>query len=256
MRKNLTFIILIGVVIALAAAAAVFAWRKYSSAVCADIVVHVAKNSPEFIAKERLVAQIRSFLASADSSGKKDAGRQILLSEINTGNVEKELKKATSVARVEVFRKVYATGNELKGRLVVNVAFRQPLFRVAGTRDFYVDADGVPVYEVHLYPAHVPVVTGAVDEKYAARMLPLMKFLSSDKFWRAQIQQLNVTANGDILMAPLAGDHIIEFGPPDRFREKFRNLTALYEQGFREVGWDRYRKVSVKYRNQVVCTKK
>jgi len=57
-------------------------------------------------------------------------------------------------------------------------------------------------------------------------------------------------------MVPLVGDQLVEFGEPEGYRKKFRNLKALYEQGFAETGWGRYDKISLKFENQVVCTKK
>lgn len=84
----------------------------------------------------------------------------------------------------------------------------------------------------------------------------MAEFVNKDKFWNAQIEQAFVQANGELLLLPQVGDYLIEFGTPDSYEVKFRNLKALYQQGFKNQGWDKYKTISVKYRNQVVCTKK
>lgn len=84
----------------------------------------------------------------------------------------------------------------------------------------------------------------------------MVDFVNKDDFWRAQIEQVFVQANGELLIVPQVGDYLIEFGTPDDYELKFRNLRAVYQQGFKNIGWNRYKTISVKYRNQVVCTKK
>jgi cell division protein FtsQ len=102
----------------------------------------------------------------------------------------------------------------------------------------------------------VLVVTGKVDEQFAReRLLPMVSFIGSDDFWKIQIQQLNVIEEGEVQMVPLVGDQLVEFGEPESYFNKFRNLKALYEQGFIETGWARYDTISLKFENQVVCSK-
>ena len=81
-------------------------------------------------------------------------------------------------------------------------------------------------------------------------------FVNKDEFWRAQIEQVLIQPKGDLLLLPQVGDYLIEFGKADNYKAKFRNLKAVYQQGFKNFGWNKYRVISVKYQNQVVCTKK
>ena len=57
-------------------------------------------------------------------------------------------------------------------------------------------------------------------------------------------------------MAPKIGDHVIELGSPDDLDSKFDNLLAFYRKGMPRAGWDTYSKISLKFKDQVVCTKK
>ena len=38
--------------------------------------------------------------------------------------------------------------------------------------------------------------------------------------------------------------------------DKFHRLMALYQRALPQVGWEKYSQVSVKYRGQVVCTRR
>ena len=44
----------------------------------------------------------------------------------------------------------------------------------------------------------------------------------------------------------------VEFGDASRISEQFSNLRLFYHQLVDEIGWTRYKGVSVKYRGQVI----
>jgi cell division protein FtsQ len=180
------------------------------------------------------------------------------LNEINTEQLENELKKVAAIRNIEIFRRV--TGNDMafKGRLLVEVEQRNPIVRfMNGQDDFYMDREGVRIPASSQFTAKVLLANGQFDEKYARQqLLPLVIFIEENEFWKAQIEQLQVSPNGEIVMAPLVGDQLIEFGDAKNYRQKLQNLKALYEQAFPKTGWDYYSKINVKYTNQVVCTKK
>ena len=70
------------------------------------------------------------------------------------------------------------------------------------------------------------------------------------------IDQIYVLRNGDVMMVPKVGDHVVELGAAEDFDTKFANLLTFYRKGMPRAGWDTYSKISLKYRGQVVCTKK
>ena len=51
------------------------------------------------------------------------------------------------------------------------------------------------------------------------------------------------------------GDPIVHFGAPENFARKLRNLRAFYEKVLPQVGWHRYKEISVAYGNQVIGIK-
>ena len=52
------------------------------------------------------------------------------------------------------------------------------------------------------------------------------------------------------------GDFKVAFGKPGELSEKFDRFALFIEKGLNVVGWDRYSMISLKYDNQVVCTKR
>jgi cell division protein FtsQ len=81
-------------------------------------------------------------------------------------------------------------------------------------------------------------------------------YIRSDKFWEAQIVQIYVNGKGEFELIPRVGAHIIEFGKAEDIEEKFEKLWILYNEGFYNTGWNQYDKISLKYKNQAVCTKR
>ena len=248
MFKKLLFILIIILITGVVAGLFFFSYRKLSVVGCSEIIVKMTKQSPHFADEKEITA----FILKQNPRLLDTA-----LYSINTNKIEKQLFQITSIHEAEVYRRLNVKDFNFTGSLMIEVEQREPLFRVMGTKDFYMDREGIPIYETEKHPANVMLITGTVTEKYAEeKLLPLMIFLGENKFWNTQIQQINVSGNGDLVMVPLVGDHIIEFGGPDDFQEKFRNIKALYEQGFKETGWGKYRKISLKYKDLVVCTRK
>jgi cell division protein FtsQ len=100
-------------------------------------------------------------------------------------------------------------------------------------------------------------VGGNFSADYAGkRLLPLISFINENTFWSSQIDQIYVGVNGELSMIPRVGDQVIIFGTPEDFEVKFRNLKALYTEGFKSGGWNRYSMINAKFLNQIVCTKK
>ena len=57
------------------------------------------------------------------------------------------------------------------------------------------------------------------------------------------------------MMVSKLGDNIIELGNTEDLDSKFGNLWTFYRKGMPRAGWETYKKISLKYKGQVVCTK-
>ncbi len=67
--------------------------------------------------------------------------------------------------------------------------------------------------------------------------------------------QIYMDENGDILLVPKVGNHLVTLGDDSDLDRKFYDLLAFYREGFSRVGWDSYKHISVKYKDQVIGTR-
>ena len=180
------------------------------------------------------------------------------LEQIDLRNIEDGLKKIKAIEDVTVFTSIVGRGKPGEGSVVVRINQRNPEFRVdmAG-RDYYMDRFGKSIDWTPNYTPRVMMVSGVIAYEFARkRLLPLITYIQKDPFLNAQIDQIHVGANGQLTMVPRIGDQLIYFGSPEDFQVKFRNLKALYKEGFKNGGWTRYKSINLSYKNQVICLKK
>ena len=83
----------------------------------------------------------------------------------------------------------------------------------------------------------------------------LAEIIRNDSTMNALIEQVDVAANGKLHLVTKAGSHIIYFGDTTDAAEKLENLKYFYKYGLVKTGWDKYRKLNLEYKNQIVCTK-
>ncbi len=53
-------------------------------------------------------------------------------------------------------------------------------------------------------------------------------------FWMAQIDQIDITSEGDFDFIPKLGNQVIRFGDISDYQQKFNKLLAFYKQGGNE----------------------
>ncbi|UTW64334.1 hypothetical protein KFE98_09400 [bacterium SCSIO 12741] len=87
-------------------------------------------------------------------------------------------------------------------------------------------------------------------------LFDLALYIHQNPFWKAQISQVYVNDNGEFELQPRVGNHSILLGKANRLEEKFDKLLLFYQQGLSKTGWNEYSTLNLKYKNQVVCTKR
>lgn len=226
-----------------------FTYSQMEAVRCKTILVYINPSSPRFLDEEEITNMI-------EKSGEPIIGHR--LSAINIEKLEAKLSTFTSLDNVEIYRKIDARGWSFSGKLVINVDERTPILRIKNAReDYYLDHEGVKIPVSPKYIERIMIASGTIpDETVKKNLLEMTDFVNKDEFWRAQIEQVLIQPNGELLLLPQVGDYLIEFGQPVDYELKFRNLKAVYQQGFKNFGWNKYQVISVKYQNQVVCTKK
>jgi cell division protein FtsQ len=172
------------------------------------------------------------------------------LKDIRTADMEAKLQENPFVKEAQVYKTP-------SGIVKIKLYQRTPLLRVMSAgENYFIDSEGKIIPAALRVAAYVPVVTGHVDRKFAqSKLYDLACFLHDNKFWAMQIQQIHVHPNHDIELTPRIGNHQILLGKITGFEEKLEHLRLFYQQALNNVGWNRYSKINLKYKNQIVCTK-
>lgn len=193
------------------------------------------------------------------------------MNHINLKQLEDSLYKLRTFQKVELYK-------SFMGKLVAEVTLRQPIARVmdVNSTSCYIDSLGVKFPTSTYRAAHVPLVRGNFIEelkdttylnkalKYPANSyscisiyetLPVLKYIYKHPFWKAQIAEIYIEQDGQLMLYPAVSDAKIEFGFPTEIHEKFEDLLLFYREVPKQMGWNRYKMLSVKYRGQVVGRK-
>lgn len=170
---------------------------------------------------------------------------------------------AEAASHVPYLRDI-STSVSVSGKVVVRAVQRRPIARLFyGVRELYFDEEGVMMPISRTGDCNVLVASGNFTEplhldslnSQTQALVTLANFLDGEKKYRTLVDQIYIERDGNIMMVPKLGDHIIELGTTDDLDTKFSNLLAFYRRGMPRAGWNTYSKVSLKYRGQVVCTK-
>jgi cell division protein FtsQ len=182
-----------------------------------------------------------------------------LMDTLNTFDIQQKIEEHPWVKKASVF-KGFAPKDSLffAGSIRVVINQEKPLFRIVnGEKGFYISTEGGQLPLSDLHTMNVPVVTGNVNgEIIQESILGFVRYISGNNFLSSLILQIHVLENGELLLVPRIGNHKIEFGKIENVEKKFRNLRAVYEQGFGPEEWEKYKTVKLKYKNQVICSLK
>jgi cell division protein FtsQ len=248
-----------------------FIATKQKTILCKSLTINIDHSKDDYFVEEE---DIRAIL-----SEKGDTIKDQPLSNINIGMLEKIIKNNPFVENAEVY-------SSIGGEVEIDVKQRNPIVRINGQKDnFYMDENGVFMPLSDKYTARVIVVSGYIFEPYAygeARLLSrkndedtlyfpniapykyslkdtlftLAKFINASDFWKAEIEQVYVTQNHEMELVPTVGNHRIVLGDISDMEEKFNKLMIFYQKGLSKTGWNKYSIINLKYKDQVVCTKK
>lgn len=191
------------------------------------------------------------------------------IKKINTDEIEQLVLNNTIIKDCKVFTTV-------DGKINIEIGQREPIVRIIDGQgqSYYLDINGSIINKSRRFTPHLLVVNGHIrtpfylnkvenifDKKYDGKanklrdIYTLANFINNDDFWSAQIEQLYVNSKGEFEMVPRVGPHIIILGSIDDYEAKFDKLWLFYNEGLKNVGWNQYQKINLKYKDQIVCTK-
>lgn len=240
--------------------------KEQDALLCKEMVIHVNQEGDLFFLDNIDVARL---INDRGDSIKNQPKRTI-----DVADIEHMLNSHAAISNAEV-------SMSIDGVLKIDVKQRKPILRVINTdgESYYIDEEGKPMPLSDKYTANVVIASGAITEPYITRyrysvfdiakdsalaassmldeLYSMGEFITKNEFWKAQVQQIYINPEKDMELVPLAGNQKIIFGDTTNMEEKFNKLFTFYQQGLNTTGWwDKYSTINLKFKNQIVCTKK
>ncbi|SHK84944.1 cell division protein FtsQ/DivIB [Hymenobacter psychrotolerans] len=230
---------------------AVFAGVKQASRPVGQVIVTIGNEFNNYFISEREVTSLLTRNGEQRLEGSTPE-------ELNLPALEARLKAHSFVKDAQVYR-------DLAGNLHADVRQNRPIARLvhADTRqDCYLDADGNKLPLSSLFTARVvpvsrpggqPLAASFFQDSTGLRYLELLRYIDEHSFWRAQVAEVFIGANGKVSFTQQIGDQQVEFGFPENISEKFAKLMVFYRQIPPALGWDTYHRVNVEFKDQIIC---
>jgi len=196
------------------------------------------------------------------------------LKDIRVVEIENALNAHPAIEKADV-------SVDINGRAEIKVTQRKPVVRIMNTQgeSYYIDSNGKLMPLSDNYSARVPFANGLIIEGYSSfynysinkieedtilnklcvidNVFRVAEYVEKDSLLNSMIQQIHVNAKKEIELYATIGNHKIVFGNSDDISEKFKKLKMFYKDGLNSIdAWNKYSIINLKYKNQVVCTKK
>lgn len=171
--------------------------------------------------------------------------------EVDLRELETRLRASDKVETVNVF-------TLSDGTLAIDVTPMTPVARVFDDRkSYYINSEGKTISADPRYHVDVPVVVGRFSEAYPPeRLLPLLHYIASRPELDALVSTVKQSADGNLIIIPTIRGHVVNFGDTSMVADKFLRLREFYRQVMPVRGWDTYDTVAVRWRGQVVATRR
>lgn len=258
---SLWSVLIIGLLVTLG-----FVDKEQDALPCKSLNIVLHQNDENFFLEKEDIKQIIN-----------DKGNPVInqsLATLNIPELENILNSNAAIANAEVSVTV-------DGNVKVDATLRKPIIRVFNKNgeSYYIDEAGTLMPWSEKFTARVLVANGNITEPYSRRYMysisdiernsdvkdktmlddlyNLSKYITADEFWKAQIEQIYINEEQELELIPRVGDHKIMLGDVSDMDEKFKKLKIFYTQGLNTTGnWNNYSIINLKFKNQIVCTKK
>ncbi|WP_109831835.1 cell division protein FtsQ/DivIB [Reichenbachiella versicolor] len=182
------------------------------------------------------------------------------LGALNLKEVEERIENHQFVDDAQAFVDIH-------GALSIEVKQNRPIARIVNGKgeDYYVSTDGEILPESSHYTARVLLVMleneywideyNIRDSEEGEEIFKMIQYIVDHKFWNPQIAMMVIKKNLEIELQPQVTKQIVEFGKAEDVEKKFRKLMAFYKSILPYKGWNTYERVSLKFKDQIVCKK-
>jgi len=162
--------------------------------------------------------------------------------------MEESLLKNPMIKNAEVFITI-------DGLLGAKIEQRKPIARVSGLQDFYIDEEGKKMPLSTVYSARVPIITGNVNNNFEGVTALLLK-VNEDEFMKECVIGIHMNEDESLDLRIRKNDFKVLFGKPIEIENKFQKFKAFYKLTKQDGVLSSYSLVNLKFKSQVVATKR
>lgn len=237
-KNILSFLLLFSIIILFR-----FSYVSQQSDFCEQINIEINDFDHSLITTD----EVRNILANVEKNLD-----SIPLSEIPFFELEQSLENHCYIKNAEVYFDSF-------GNINVDVENKVPIVRIHKENgdDFYLDKEGSKFPVSSNYTKNVLVANGFVEDSLVLKsILKVSRYVCENSLWNSQITQVFINDKKEIELVPRVGNHVIILGDANSLEEKFENLKLFYSDGVKQTGWRKYKEISLKYKNQIVCVKR
>lgn len=181
------------------------------------------------------------------------------LNRLNLKEIERRIRTDRFIKDAELY-------TDIKGNLVVRTTVRRPIARIVREEgvDSYIAEDGTLMPVSEKFTSRVVLISGSYTRQFlkheniynhtdGKEVMEMLNTIREDDFWRAQIAQLDFDSKGRIYLLPQIGHQTIEFGRAESLNAKLRKLKIFYKEILPQMGWNKYKRVSLEFDQQIVA---
>lgn len=258
MRTILNILVWVSLVVLLVVTLG-FVEKQKTAQLCNGVKINIDRTDNNYFVEETDVQHlIENMGYDIDSS---------YIKEYNISQIERLLNNNPSIKNAEVY-------STIDGYLKVDIIQRKPLLRIFTNKQqsYYIDSEGWLMPLSNKYTSNIIIANGEIFEQYSSnyqvnvndleenhilrQLYDISTFATNNDFWNSQIVQIYVNEKNDVELIPRVGNHNIIIGDANNLKEKMDKLMIFYKKGLSKTGWNEYTTINLKYKNQVVCTKR
>ncbi len=180
-------------------------------------------------------------------------GKDILkqsLREVNVKEIEQKVSESPFVDSVQVSK-------DINGHLRLDIKANSAVARIKTLKnEFYLTTKGGKMPLSKLNSADVILVSGDVKPNEYEDLSKFVQALKADDLLKNHIIAIQKVGQRSFNLIVNTGNYYIELGTLNNFEQKLHNLKLFYNQYIDFIGTEDYEKLSLKFVNQVVATKR
>ena len=175
---------------------------------------------------------------------------QSIASDLDLHHLEQRIKDLSYIKNISI-------SVNIKGVIKVNITQRRAIARVINSNGFsyYLSEDGIDMPLSREYSPRVILVTGVEDYKELDRAYSMIKHIDSDEFFTKEITGISHIGKGEYRLNSRINNIVIDLGSLEGFGGKLKKMKAFYLKAIEDKSIYKYKKINLKYNNQVVCSK-